>query len=123
MWAALLHDIGKAPTTKIRKSKITSYDHDKIGKKLTEQFLKELNCDDEFIKNVAVLVRWHMQPLFISKDMPFSDIRNMTREVSLEEIALLSICDRLGRGEMSEYKIKEEKKSIELFLKKVNKDK
>ena len=28
MWAALLHDIGKLTTTKIRKGRITSYNHD-----------------------------------------------------------------------------------------------
>ena len=28
MWAALLHDIGKPDTTKVRKGRITSYDHD-----------------------------------------------------------------------------------------------
>ena len=31
MWSALLHDLGKATTTKIRKGKISSYDHDIEG--------------------------------------------------------------------------------------------
>ena len=39
MWAALLHDIGKTPATKIRKGKITAYDHDRIGGELTRKFL------------------------------------------------------------------------------------
>ncbi len=34
MWAALLHDLGKPSTTMRRKSKITSYDHDKVGAQL-----------------------------------------------------------------------------------------
>ncbi len=38
MWGALLHDLGKAPTTKIRKGKITSYDHDKVGAELVRNF-------------------------------------------------------------------------------------
>jgi uncharacterized domain HDIG len=38
MWAALLHDLGKIPTTKIRKGKITAYDHDKEGEKLARGF-------------------------------------------------------------------------------------
>jgi len=33
MWAALLHDIGKPGTTKVRNGRITSYDHDKLGAK------------------------------------------------------------------------------------------
>lgn len=35
MWAALLHDIGKPSTTRTRNGKITSYDHDKAGEKLS----------------------------------------------------------------------------------------
>ena len=30
MWATLLHDIGKAPTTKLRKEELLPTDHDKV---------------------------------------------------------------------------------------------
>jgi len=65
MWAALLHDIGKPGTTKNRKGKITSYDHDKLGAELVKDFLNEFITDDKFIEDVSVLVRWHMQIAFI----------------------------------------------------------
>jgi len=45
MWSALLHDLGKAPTTKLTKGRITAYDHDKWGERLSIQFLKELTND------------------------------------------------------------------------------
>jgi tRNA nucleotidyltransferase (CCA-adding enzyme) len=77
MWAALLHDIGKAPTTKLRKGKITSYDHDKVGQKLCIDFLREFTDDEEFILRVSILVRWHMQILFVVKELPFADIKSM----------------------------------------------
>jgi putative nucleotidyltransferase with HDIG domain len=118
MWAALLHDIGKAPTTRFRKGKITSYNHDKVGKDLSISFLKEFEEDEKFIDKVAKLVRWHMQILFVVKDMPFAEIDNMLSEVSSEEIALFSICDRLGRGNMSVQKEIEEKRTNEIFLRK-----
>ncbi|WP_315121634.1 HDIG domain-containing metalloprotein [uncultured Clostridium sp.] len=121
MWAALLHDIGKAPTTRIRKGKITSYDHDKIGKNMTVIFLKELIEDNDFIYKVADRVRWHMQPLFIAKDMPFAEIDRMLEEVSADEIALLAICDRVGRGNMTDERVKEEMDSVENFLLKAKK--
>lgn len=38
MWAALLHDIGKPDTTRVRRGKITSYDHDKVGAELAGGF-------------------------------------------------------------------------------------
>ncbi|WP_027624343.1 HDIG domain-containing metalloprotein [Clostridium lundense] len=118
MWAALLHDIGKAPTTKLRKGRLTSYDHDKVGAEMVIKFLQEFTDDKDFIKKVSILVRWHMQPLFIAKNMPFGELDKMLEQVSADEIGLLAVCDRLGRGEMTEEKAKEEKESIERFLKK-----
>jgi tRNA nucleotidyltransferase (CCA-adding enzyme) len=118
MWGALLHDLGKAPTTKIRKGKITSYDHDKVGAELCRDFLKVFTEDSEFIKQVEALVRWHMQTLFVIKNLPFGDVKGMASEISIKEIALLSQADRLGRGEMNESKIKEEKENIKTFIRK-----
>ncbi|KAJ51149.1 putative nucleotidyltransferase with HDIG domain [Clostridium tetanomorphum] len=117
MWAALLHDIGKAPTTKLRKGRLTAYDHDKVGAGMVIKFLEQFTDDKDFIKKVSLLVRWHMQPLFIAKNMPFGELDKMLEQVSPDEIALLSVCDRLGRGKMTEEKAKEEKESIEKFLK------
>ena len=116
MWGALLHDLGKAPTTKVKKGKITSYDHDKVGAEFVRTFLEALTEDAQLIKQVTALVRWHMQTLFVTKDLPFADVKKMSQDISIKEIALLSECDRLGRGEMSEDKIKEEKESIESFI-------
>ena len=118
MWGALLHDLGKAPTTKIRKGKITSYDHDKVGAELCREFLEVFSEDSEFINRVIALVRWHMQTLFVIKSQSFADVKGMAKEVSIKEIALLSECDRLGRGEMNQSKIKEEKENIKTFIRK-----
>jgi len=118
MWSALLHDLGKVTTTKVRKEKITSYDHDKVGAELSREFLETLTGDIQLIKLVATLVRWHMQILFVAKDLPFGDVKQMSQEISIKEIALLSQCDRLGRGEMSEDKIKEEKENVKAFIRK-----
>jgi len=118
MWGALLHDLGKAPTTKIRKGKITSYDHDKVGAELCMDFLRVFTEDTEFIRQVTALVRWHMQTLFVIKNLPFGDVKSMATEISIKEIALLSQADRLGRGEMNESKIKEEKENIKIFIRK-----
>lgn len=121
MWAALLHDLGKAPTTKVRNGKITSYDHDKIGQELCIKFLSELTDDADLIKETSLLVRWHMQILFVLKDMPFADIDKMSEDVSIDEIALLSLCDRLGRGEMTSEKLKKEEEDVRIFIKKCQK--
>lgn len=115
MWAGLLHDIGKASTTKIRKGRITSYDHDKAGAILCADFLKEFTEDNSFISEVSKLVKWHMQILYVVKNLPFAEIKNMASEVDIEEVALFSLCDRLGRGGADNRKAEEE--NIQLFIK------
>ena len=118
MWSALLHDLGKPDTTRTRKGKITAYDHDKLGEKLAIKFLAPLTEDNGFIEAVAKMVRWHMQTLFVVKDMPFADVPTMLQQVKLEEIALLSLCDRLGRGKMTVEKETHERESIKQFIQK-----
>jgi tRNA nucleotidyltransferase (CCA-adding enzyme) len=116
MWAALLHDLGKAETTRNRNGKITAYDHDKIGEKLARDFLKEFSNDIVFINSVSKLVRWHMQILFVVNKLPFADINQMLKDTSVEEVALLGLCDRLGRGKLDINKIEEEHQNINTFI-------
>ena len=97
MWAALLHDIGKPSTTKKRKGKITSYDHDTVGAKLVKKFLEAFTNDEEFITKVEGLVKYHMHMLYVLKNLPYGDPQMMLKEVDPYEIALLCRCDRLGR--------------------------
>ena len=118
MWAALLHDIGKAPMTKVKKGRIIAYDHDKVGEKMAADFLESLTYDKELIYKVSKLVRWHMQILFVVKGLPFAELRTMMKQVSYKEIALLGICDRLGRGELTEERIQKEKDTVGMFIRK-----
>lgn len=116
MWAALLHDIGKLTTTRIRKNRITSYNHDIEGEKISLEFLDNLTDDIEFKKEVSKLVKYHMQPLFFDKNLPFFDPKNMFVETDYDEVALLSSCDRLGRGNISIDTINIEKERISNFV-------
>ncbi len=116
MWAALLHDIGKPATTRKRKGKITSYDHDKVGAKLAREFLSLFSEDEPFIDRVYSLILYHMQILYVVKGLPFSDIPGMKTFGEQKEIALLGLCDRLGR---LGYDRDAEEKDIRLFLKRV----
>lgn len=97
MWAALLHDIGKPTTTRVKKGRITSYDHDVEGERISRQFLMALTEDKELINQITSLVRYHMHMLYVLKSMPYGDVKNMVKKVDINEIALLCSCDRLGR--------------------------
>ena len=117
MWSALLHDIGKLTTTRNNKGRITSYNHDVDGEKIAKDFLDEINEDIEFNIKVSKLVRWHMQPLFYKKNLPYFKPQNMINDVEYKEVALLSLCDRLGRGNKDIEYIKETVESIAKFEK------
>lgn len=116
MWAAMLHDIGKPSTTKIRGDKITSYDHDKAGAPMAEEFLSFFGKDKRFIRAVSPLVRYHMQILFVVNGLPYADIKGMTENTDINEVALLGLCDRLGRAKCDK---RQEKENVRLFIEKV----
>jgi hypothetical protein len=79
------------------------------------EFLREFINDDIFIEKVSAMVRWHMEALFVLKELPFANIPQMLKEVPLEEIGLLNLCDRLGRGKMTAQKAKSEEDGIRMF--------
>ena len=97
MWAALLHDIGKPDTTRSRRGRITAYDHDRVGAGQAGALLRQVTDETDFSEAVVQLVRYHMQPLYVVKGLPFADIGGMKANTSVAEVALLSYCDRLGR--------------------------
>lgn len=117
MWAALLHDIGKPATTKIHRGKITAYNHDKAGADLARRFLTALTDKTDFVTRVVWLVRYHMQILYVVKNLPFQDIAGMSKNTDIVDVALLSYCDRLGRTGADK---DTERENVLLFLEKCN---
>jgi len=115
MWAALLHDLGKLTTTKKMKNKITAYGHDLQGEILSRQFLHQVTEDEEFINEVCILVKHHMQPLFFDKKLPYFKEKEIINDSNYEEVSLLSLADRLGRSALGEERIKLEEKRINNF--------
>ena len=108
MWAALLHDIGKPDTTRIKKGKITAYNHDKVGTDLSKEFLEAVTSEQDFIVKVCLLVKYHMHMLYILKDLPFSDKEGLISSVDINDITLLGYCDRLGRKGVNRNEVMEE---------------
>lgn len=120
MWALLLHDIGKKPTTKVRKGKLTSYDHDIVGADMTVEFLTYFNENEDFIAKVRALVRWHMQSLFVTNNWKFQNVGNMLEEVNINEIALVALSDRLGRGNLDYNEIEKTRTEVSEFKEKIS---
>lgn len=121
MWALLLHDIGKKPTTKIRKGKLTSYNHDIVGADMVREFLSYFNEEKNFIEEVTGLVRWHMQSLFVTKNLKYQNVDAMLQDVNINDIVLVSLSDRLGRGSLNYNEIRETKEQINIFKEQIAK--
>lgn len=114
MWAALLHDVGKPGTTKVRKGRITSYNHDNEGARLSRELLEFYTNDNDFIYKVSMLVKYHMHMLYVLKGLPFGNPSQMIKDTDIHDIALLCKCDRLGRIGVD---VEAEEKNYRDFLK------
>lgn len=61
-FAALMHDVGKAPTRRFEKNGAVSFhNHDIVGAKLTAKRMRALKFDKQTIKDVSRLVHMHLR--------------------------------------------------------------
>lgn len=115
MWCLLLHDIGKVKTTRLRKGRWTSYDHDKVGEREGKLFLDYFIDDEEFKIRVSKLIRYHMHLLYIMNELPFADMDGLRKSVDINDISYVFLSDRFGRGNLSEDDKIKVKKEVEKF--------
>lgn len=117
MTAALLHDIGKKPTTRInKKGRIISYDHDKVGAQIVESILSNYMVNEEEKIKIVNLVRFHMHHLYILKNLPYGSLDEMIKNVDINDMILMFISDRLGRGELVNDRKSEEVEDVEKIV-------
>lgn len=121
MWAALLHDIGKEKTTLKRNGRWTAYDHDRVGAEMSHRLLREVSEDKEFNEMVSNMIKHHMSYLYVTKRLPFGDINSMIESTDIHDVALLTFCDRVGRGELSEVRRKKITDSLNDFIRIISK--
>lgn len=104
VYAALLHDVGKAVTTK-KDEKDGLYhckDHAIKGVPIAEHVLNTyvFDVDDTFKKSILSLVRYHMQPLYIlnKRDCKSAILKlaNNLEYIDFETLLLLKQCDCEG---------------------------
>lgn len=96
MWAVLFHDVGKPDTTDLKK--LTAYNHDVIGAKITKNFLKTNYFNDDFTKKVVNIIRCHMRPrMLIKQKSSLKAWKRTLKMCRLDILAYITICDSDGR--------------------------
>ena len=79
------------------------------------KFLEYFDLDKDFVDKVTGLVKWHMQSLFVTKGSRFQNIDDMLKDVDTDEIVLVALSDRLGRGGLDKMGRKETINDIDKF--------
>ncbi|MDH3346807.1 MAG: HD domain-containing protein [Desulfobulbaceae bacterium] len=88
-WAALLHDIGKTTTRKLKDdTRITFYNHDLKGSELTETIAKRLHWSNDTTRRITLLIRTHMRPFHLC---------NVARESKLSLRACIRLIKAIGK--------------------------
>ena len=105
MLGALLHDLGKGTTTKKNKQgRLISYNHDTEGEKIADKILTYYDYKGDEKQRVLNLVKYHMHHLYIIKNLPFAKTNELVKDVDLNDMILMFVSDRLGRGQVEKEK-------------------
>jgi len=109
--SALLHDIAKPETTVVHPplgdlapAKITAYNHDKVGEDKSKKILERLSLRKYYITRVPGLVGLHMRPFLLSRDgvtqKAYTRLKKKLIQANTdgEDLLLLALADKLGRG-------------------------
>lgn len=100
MWAALCHDLGKVPTTKVIGGKIRSRGHSEQGIPLALNMLSRVTDDKEILDGIVPLIQYHLTPTqyYLQRDqISDSAIRRLSLRVPIERLIRVAQADHFGR--------------------------
>lgn len=121
LYAALLHDIGKAEVTKMIDGVWRATGHAEVGATLVPAGLSVMCSRGAVVHDVVLLTRYHMHPLqLLSSNAPLSSYKrlakNLGNTVNVQMLADLVLADLRGRNRLGRVPLTGCNEKVEQFV-------